>query len=36
VTLATRAVFWVAAYLGVVVSPLVFAVVGASQPDHGF
>lgn len=34
--LATRAVFWVAAYVGVVVSPLVFAVVGASQPDHGF
>jgi predicted ferric reductase len=24
------------AYLGVVVSPLVFAVIGASQPDHGF
>jgi predicted ferric reductase len=36
VTLATRAVFWAAAYLGVVVSPLVFAVIGASQPDHGF
>jgi predicted ferric reductase len=36
VRLATRAVFWVAAYVGVVVSPLVFAVVGASQPDHGF
>jgi predicted ferric reductase len=36
VTLATRAVFCVAAYVGVVVSPLVFAVIGASQPDHGF
>jgi predicted ferric reductase len=36
VTLAVRAVFWVAAYVGVVVAPLVFAVIGASQPDHGF
>jgi predicted ferric reductase len=35
-TLAVRAVFWVAAYVGVVVAPLVFAVIGASQPDHGF
>jgi predicted ferric reductase len=35
-TLAVRAVFWVAAYLGAVLSPLVFAVIGASQPDHGF
>jgi predicted ferric reductase len=35
-TLAVRAVFWVLAYLGVVVSPLVFAAIGASQPDHGF
>lgn len=35
-TLAVRAVFWVLAYLGVVLSPLVFAVIGASQPDHGF
>src|SRR4051794_35756224 len=35
-TLAVRAVFWVAAYLGAVVSPLVFAVIGASQPDHSF
>jgi predicted ferric reductase len=36
VTLLGRAVFWVMAYLGVVVSPLVFAVIGASHPDHGF
>jgi predicted ferric reductase len=35
-TLAVRAVFWVMAYLGVVVAPLVFAAIGASQPDHGF
>ena len=35
-TLAVRAVFWVLAYLGVVLAPLVFAAVGASQPDHGF
>jgi predicted ferric reductase len=35
-TLAVRAVFWVMAYLGAVVSPLVFAAIGASQPDHGF
>jgi predicted ferric reductase len=35
-TLAVRAVFWVVAYLGAVVSPLVFAVIGASRPDHGF
>jgi predicted ferric reductase len=35
-TLAVRAVFWVTAYLGAVLSPLVFAVIGASQPDHGF
>ena len=35
-TLAVRAVFWVIAYLGAVLSPLVFAVIGASQPDHGF
>jgi hypothetical protein len=36
VPLAVRAVFWVMAYLGAVLSPLVFAVIGASQPDHGF
>ena len=36
VTLAVRAVFWVLAYLGVVVAPLVFAAIGASQPDHDF
>jgi predicted ferric reductase len=36
VTLAVRAVFWVLAYLGVVMAPLVFAAIGASQPDHGF
>ena len=35
-TLAVRAVFWVIAYLGAVLSPLVFAVIGASRPDHGF
>jgi predicted ferric reductase len=35
-TLAVRAVFWVIAYLGAVGSPLVFAALGASQPDHGF
>jgi predicted ferric reductase len=35
-TLAVRAVFWVIAYLGAVLSPLVFAVIGASQPDHDF
>ena len=35
-TLAVRAVFWVLAYVGVVMSPLVFAAVGASYPDHGF
>lgn len=35
-TLASRAVLWVVAYLGVVLSPLVFAVIGASQPNHGF
>jgi predicted ferric reductase len=36
VTLAVRAVFWVIAYLGVVVAPLVFAAIGASEPDHDF
>jgi predicted ferric reductase len=35
-TLAVRAVFWVIAYLGAVLAPLVFAVIGASRPDHGF
>jgi predicted ferric reductase len=35
VTLAVRAVFWVIAYLGVVIAPLVFAAIGASEPDHG-
>src|SRR5919202_4120504 len=35
-TLAVRAVFWVIAYLGAVLAPLVFAAIGASQPDHGF
>jgi len=34
--LAVRAVFWVIAYVGAVVSPLVFAAIGASHPDHGF
>jgi predicted ferric reductase len=36
VTVAVRAVFCVVAYLGAVLSPLVFAAIGASQPDHGF
>ena len=36
VTLVTRAVVWVLVYLGVVVSPLVFAAIGASEPGHGF
>ncbi len=35
-TLVVRAVFWVIAYLGAVLSPLVFAAIGASHPDHGF
>ena len=35
-TLVTRAVVGVLVYLGAVVSPLVFAVIGAGQPDHGF
>lgn len=35
-TLAVRAVFWVVAYLGAVIAPLVFAAIGASQTDHGF
>jgi predicted ferric reductase len=35
-TLGVRAVFWVMAYLGVVVAPLVFAAIGTGQPDHGF
>jgi predicted ferric reductase len=34
-TLVVRAVFWATAYLGAVLSPLVFAVIGASHPDHG-
>jgi predicted ferric reductase len=36
VTLAVRAVFWTIAYLGAVLSPLVFAALGGSSPDHGF
>jgi predicted ferric reductase len=35
-TLAVRAVFWVSAYVGAVVSPLVFAAIAANHPDHGF
>lgn len=35
-TLVVRAVFWVIAYLGAVLSPLVFAAIGATSPDHGF
>ena len=34
--LPVRAVFWVLAYLGVVVAPLVFAAIGATRPEHGF
>jgi predicted ferric reductase len=36
VTLVTRAVVAVIVYLGVVVAPLVFAVIGAGRPDHDF
>jgi predicted ferric reductase len=36
VTLVVRAVFWVVGYLGAVLSPLVFAAIGAGHPDHGF
>ncbi|HET7759340.1 MAG TPA: ferric reductase-like transmembrane domain-containing protein [Gaiellaceae bacterium] len=35
-TLAVRAVFWVIAYLGAVVTPLVFAAIGGNHPEHGF
>ena len=35
-TLVVRAVLWVTAYLGAVLTPLVFAAIGASDPDHGF
>ncbi|MGH9227239.1 MAG: ferredoxin reductase family protein [Acidimicrobiales bacterium] len=35
-TLAVRGVYWVMAYLGVVVAPLVFAAIGVSHPDHSF
>jgi predicted ferric reductase len=35
-TLAARAVFWVLAYLGVVIAPLVFAAIAGSEPGHGF
>jgi predicted ferric reductase len=34
--LAVRAVYWVLAYLGVVVAPLVFAASGVSDPGHSF
>jgi predicted ferric reductase len=36
VTLAVRGLFWVLAYLGVVLAPLVFALIGGSQPHHSF
>jgi hypothetical protein len=36
VTLVIRAVVWVLVYVGVVLAPLVFVVIGASRPDHGF
>jgi predicted ferric reductase len=35
-TLLFRGVVWVIAYLGAVVSPLVFAAIGANHPDLGF
>jgi predicted ferric reductase len=35
-TLAVRAVFWVMAYLGAVVAPLIFAAIGGSDPGHDF
>src|SRR5262245_2900667 len=35
-TLVVRAAFWVIAYLGVVLSPLFFAVICSNHPDHGF
>lgn len=35
-TLAAQGIFWVFAYLGVVIAPLVFAALGAAEPDHGF
>ena len=35
-TLVVRAVLWVIAYLGAVLSPLVFAVIGAGHPEHDF
>jgi predicted ferric reductase len=36
VTLVVRGMFWVLAYLGVVLAPLVFALIGGSQPHHDF
>jgi len=36
VTLAVRAVVCVIVYLGAVVSPLVFAAIGANHPEHSF
>jgi predicted ferric reductase len=36
VKLVSRAIVWVLVYIGVVVAPLVFAVIGSGQPDHGF
>ena len=35
-TLAVRAVYGVLAYVGVVLAPLVFAAIGASNPGHSF
>jgi predicted ferric reductase len=35
-TIAVRAVFGVLAYIGVVVAPLAFAAIGASDPGHSF
>jgi len=34
-TLAVRAVLWVVAYLGAVVSQLDFAAIVANHPEHG-
>jgi predicted ferric reductase len=35
-TLVVRGTLWVLAYLGVVLSPLVFAAIGVNHADHGF
>lgn len=35
-TLAARGIFWVLLYMGAVIAPLVFAAIGAAEPNHGF